>query len=235
VAHRPGEFPDTRWTLIASSRASPAARRAALDELLGAYWRPLYLYARRKGRDREASQDAVQGFIAHLLEREFLARLDPARGRFRSFLRTAFDHFLANEHERESAAKRGGGLRPVALDFDVAESALCAQVETPESAYDREWALGVMERAQARLKEEFDSGVRSGPFDTVARFFRFDGSPSHADAARDAGMTPQQFKAFLHRARVRFRDLVRQDVAHTVSTPEETELEMAELIRALST
>src|SRR5262245_20324830 len=96
------DFPSTRWSLILSSRGTGEARRAALGELLEAYWRPLYFFARRKGRSVEAAKDAVQGFLAHLLEKDdFLARLDPAKGRFRGYLKTALDHWLVNLHASE--------------------------------------------------------------------------------------------------------------------------------------
>ena len=225
------QFPTTRWTLILSARQGPAARRAALEELLGRYWQPLYLFARRKGVGPDEAQDAVQGFIAHLLERDFLARLDPERGRFRSYLRTALSNYLVNQHEREAAQKRGGGM--AALDFDALENRLASGPTVAEAAFDREWAVGVMARALDELHREFDSGARRGPFEVVVRFFQSDETPSYAAVAAEHGMTIPQLKAFLHRARVRFRELVRQAVADTVSDPGEVEAEIADLLRAL--
>lgn len=117
------EFPNTRWTLILSSRGGTAVRRTALADLLSTYWKPLYFHARRKGRSIEAAKDVIQGFFTHLLERDFLSRLDPKRGRFRAYLKTALDHYLVNLHESESARKRGGGAAVATLDFDVEEVA----------------------------------------------------------------------------------------------------------------
>src|SRR4051812_31497017 len=116
------EFPNTRWTVIASSRSSAEARAKALEELLASYWKPLYFYVRRKGLSIEDSKDAIQGFFAQLLDKEFLERLDPKKGRLRGYLRTAMDNFLVNRHEERSAQKRGGGKKVVSLDFDVDES-----------------------------------------------------------------------------------------------------------------
>jgi RNA polymerase sigma-70 factor (ECF subfamily) len=224
-------FPTTRWTLILAARESPAARSAALEELLGRYWQPLYLFARRKGLGPDDAPDAVQGFMAHLLERDFLARLDPERGRFRSYLRTAFSNFIVNQHEREAAQKRGGGL--AALDFDALEERLGSEPAGAEAAFDRAWAIGVMARALDDLHREFESGARRGPFEVVARFFQSDDPPPYAAVAAENGMTIPQLKAFLHRARVRFRELVRSAVADTVSDASEVDAEIADLFRAL--
>jgi RNA polymerase sigma-70 factor (ECF subfamily) len=230
-----GQFPTTRWTLIATARDDPQARRAALEELLAIYWKPLYCFARRKGLDVEAAQDAVQGLLARLLERDFLARLDPGRGRFRAYLRTAMSHYLINEHERAAAQKRGGAAPVVALDFDVAEHGLEGAPTAPEQAFEREWALGVMERTLVRLRGEFDAGQRRGPFALVAAFFGTGAEPpSYADAAAAHGMSVPQLKAFLHRARVRYRELLREEVGQTVHDPAEIDDEIRALLQALT-
>src|SRR5262249_47024565 len=146
------QFPDTRWTLILRARDSPAAQRAALAELLESYWQPLYCFARRQGLDSEAAKDCVQDFIAHLLERDFLGRLDPAAGRLRSYLRTALRNHLVNEHARAGAQKRGGDVATIPLDFDIAERSLDGAPVEPEAAFEHEWAVGIMERALAQLR-----------------------------------------------------------------------------------
>ena len=128
------EFPRTRWTLVASSRESAEARRRALEELLAAYWKPLYAYARRKGLTIESAKDAVQAFLAELLERDFLASLDPARGSLRGYLKTSLANFLVNQHESAVAQKRGGGRAIVSLDVDVAERGLAGS-GAPDAAH----------------------------------------------------------------------------------------------------
>jgi RNA polymerase sigma-70 factor (ECF subfamily) len=209
-------FPTTRWTRILEARESEESRRAALAELVTTYWKPLYFYLRRKGEDRERAKDTVQGFFAHLLERDFLARLAKEKGSFRAYLRMALDHYRANVREAESAAKRGGGARTVSLDFDVAENELRGAAEDPLAAYDRAWAVAVMERALAKLETELAKGTRTGSFDAVRRFFGSGEPPSYAEASAACGMSVPRFKAFLHRARERFRRLVREEVGHTV-------------------
>jgi DNA-directed RNA polymerase specialized sigma24 family protein len=230
-----GDFPETRWTLIVSSRATPESRRAALEELLGLYWKPLYFFARRKGLDVESAKDAVQGFFAHLLEADdFLARLDRSKGRFRSYLRTALDNFMANLREARQAAKRGGGKKTVALDWEVAESELAATSTDADAAFDREWALGVMERALAELRREFESGKRKGPFELALRFFDPKATPpTYDEACKSSGMTPVQWKAFLHRARERFRALVKEQVSQTTSSAKDQDDELGHLLKAL--
>ncbi len=225
------EFPPTRWTLIVGSKGDPEARRRALAELLAAYWKPLYACARRKGLHIEDAKDAVQGLCARLLDRDFLEGLDPGRGPLRAYLKAALQNHLASLHEGASALKRGGDREIVPLDFDLAERHLSGLPSTPEDAFEREWAEDVMDRATGRLRREFESGLRKGPFDLVLRFFQFGAAPSCAEAARENGMTVPQLKAFLHRARVRFREIVREEVADTAAGDPDREIE--HLLRVL--
>jgi RNA polymerase sigma-70 factor (ECF subfamily) len=226
-------FPTTRWTLILGAHEGGEARRAALDQLFSRYWKPVYFFVRRKGRPPEAAEDVVQGFFLHLLQRDFLERLDPARGRFRSYLLRSLEHYMVNLHEKETAAKRGGGFRFEPLDVDAAERELPSTPEHPVDAFDREWAMGVMERALLRLRREYEEGRRKGRADVVLSFFSLDGAPSYADAARASGMTPTQFKAALHRARARFRELLQDEVAATVEDDGDRDREISDLMRAL--
>ena len=151
-------FATTRWTLVlAAGDDASAPGREALDELCRAYWFPLYAYIRRRGHDAHAAEDLTQGFFARLLERNDLARLTREGGKFRSFLLTALNHFLANEYERNQALKRGGGQTPLSLDDEDAEARYLrepAHVESPDRLYERQWAVALMESALDRLAEE---------------------------------------------------------------------------------
>jgi len=227
-------FPTTRWTLILDSHRGGEAEKAALEQLCATYWKPVYFFLRRKGLSPAAAEDAVQGFFLHLLERDFLPRLDPARGRFRSYLLRALEHYLVNLHERDSALKRGGGYRFVPLDVALAEQELPAAPEPPLDAFEKEWALGLMERALLRLRGEYEDGTRKGRADVVLRFFGLEEAPSYAEAAAACGMTAPQFKAALHRARARFREILREEVAATVDDDADGEREIGDLVRALS-
>jgi RNA polymerase sigma-70 factor (ECF subfamily) len=202
-------FPTTRWTSIRAAQQDPGRSEQLLADLLPRYWQPLYCYLRRKGLDADAAGDAVQGVCTRLLERGFLRRLDATRGSLRAFLKAAADRYLIDAHWHAKARKRGGDLRFVSLDALAQDGLLPAAVEPgAESVYEREWALGVFERALAALREDYTSGRRQGDFAVVERFFRPSQAPSYAQAAADSGCTPQQFKAGLHRARLRFRELV---------------------------
>ena len=227
-------FPATRWTLIFAAREDPEARRAALETLLATYWKPVYFYVRRKGLSVEAAEDATQGLFLHVLEHDLFARADPARGRFRSYLLTSLDHYLVNQHERGAAVKRGGRVKIVALDTGVAERDLAAAPDDPGRAFDREWATGILDRALARLRREYEEGRRKGPADVFLSFFRMDAAPSYAEAAAACGLTTVQFKAALHRARERFREILREEVAPTVSDDAAADDEMRALLQALS-
>lgn len=233
MASSSAAFPATRWTLIREAQGDPAARRAALDELLAAYWTPLYVYARRKGLSAEDAQEAVQDLFADLLERRFPGTLDPARGRLRGWLKACLDHQLVDRHAARTAKKRGGGVRHVPLDTEVGERAVAAAAEGPEEAYTRQWAAQVMERALARLGEEHRDQARAGSFDVLLRFFGSGPAPAYRDVAAETGMSVPQLKAFLHRARLRYRALVLDEVRLTVASPEDAEREMSELVALL--
>jgi len=228
-----GLFPRTRWTLILAARDSPEAAQRALSELSRTYWRPLWVYLRKKGLDAEEAQDGVQELILRLIEKDALARLAPERGRLRGYLKATADHWLVNRHEKAAAAKRGGDSPHVPLDLALAERSLAFADSAPsaEAAFDREWAAAVMERALARLKAEFESGERRGPFELVLAFFGGAAAPSYKEAAARHHLTVPALKAFLHRARTRFRELVREEVADTMEGDPDPEI--AALLEAL--
>jgi len=228
-----GSFPETRWTLILASQSAPERRQQALTELLQTYWQPLYVYLRRKGFGPEEAADAVQGFAVRVLEKDFLSRLDPRRGRLRGYLKTALNHYLSNLREEASAEKRGGRVKIVSLDFDAAEQTLGAAPPDAEKAYLRGWAEQVFERALDTLQSEFMSNGRKGPLDVLVRYFRGEELESYAAVAAQHAMTIPQLKSFLHRARAKFRELVVAQVAETVAEPAEVEQEMGELLAAL--
>jgi RNA polymerase sigma-70 factor (ECF subfamily) len=226
-------FPSTRWTLIRRAQGSAEARRKALDELLCVYWKPLLRLAMLRGLAPEQAADAVQDFALRLLENQgFMERLDPSRGRLRSFLRMSFTHHLDSAYTAERAQKRGGAYRILSIDLPVLEP-IAAPATDPNAAYDRQWAESVLERALLALKSEFDAGVRGGPFELVESYFRLGEAPSYQVVAERWGMSVAQVKAFLHRARVRYRDLVAAELRDTLDSEGEIEDELAYLLGAL--
>jgi RNA polymerase sigma-70 factor (ECF subfamily) len=229
---RPGLFPQTRWTLVLAARDKPELRRRALDELIRPRWKALFVLARKRGLPAEQAEDAVQSFLERLVEGDLLARLDPERGRLRAYLRTSFQNHLANLAAHDGAAKRGAGRAPLSLDG--AEELLASPAPTPEALFDRAWALGLFEEALAALEREFADGERRGPFEVLHALFRFGETEPYPELARRHGMTVPQLKAFVHRAKQRFRQLLRARVTDTVAAPDEAGSELDELLRVLS-
>jgi DNA-directed RNA polymerase specialized sigma24 family protein len=232
-----GQFATTRWSLVlaAGRRAEPGADRA-LAALCEAYWYPLYAHARRRGLDAGSAEDRVQSFFARLLEKDGLAVADPRRGRFRGFLLAAFGHFLANEWDRERAIRRGGGHAVLSLDFAGGEARLGrepADERTPERVFDRLWALSVLDRALGRLREEYESGGKGRLFDELKPALAGDRSTPYADLAGRLGMSEGAVKMAVHRLRGRCREVLREEVAETVGSPEEVDDELRQLFAAL--
>ena len=225
-------FPTTHWSMILAAGRDEEERRRALEELARDYWTPLYVYVRRKGRGADEAEDLVQGFYAQLLGRDFLARLDPGKGRFRAYLRMAMDRFLHNQHERARARKRGGGERPLSLDMASIEAQLPRHPDGPEAAFDRAWALEVVARAQRHLAAELRARNEAA-FQAAQRFFLPGPTPSYEDAAEHAGMSLAGFRSFLHRARRRLRELIRREVSPTVPSARDVGSEVADLMDAL--
>lgn len=238
VAPPPGLFPDTRWTLILSARGDPEARRAAVEAIAERYWQPLYVYARRKGLDAGAAEDAVQACFAGLLASDFLSRLDPGRGRLRSYLRASLDHGLAKAYARDRAQKRGGDALAIPLDGAAAEQALATAPLEAELALDREWAIALVGRAIGRLRAGYASAEGEGRWAAIEPFFRLapvEAPPSHAEVAARSGIDPALLKAALHRARHRFRAILSTEIGATLEDPGDLELELAHLLRVLGT
>jgi RNA polymerase sigma-70 factor (ECF subfamily) len=223
--------------LAAGGEHDATATRRALEELIQAYWFPLYAYVRRQGSLAAAAEDLVQGFLTRLLEKDDLSRVDRSKGRFRSFLLAAMKNFMANERARDRALKRGGGVRVIALDAMDAEARYAvepADEMTPDRLFDRRWALAVLEQVLARLRREFiDAG--NGPlFETIKDCLTPDrGKLSYAQLARRLGMTEGALKVAVHRMRRRYRDLLRHEIAQTVETPAQVDEEIAYLLNCL--
>ncbi len=227
-----GLFPATRWTLLLAARERPEERRRALDELIAPRWRALFALARKQGLTPAEAEDAVQSFLARLVEDDLLFRADPARGRLRTFLRTAFHNHLANLHEHAAAARRGGGRRPV--DLEDVEALLTSPALTPDAAFDRAWALEMFEAAFAALEAEITSGGSDSGLEALRQLFRFGETTPYAELAPRLGMSLPQLKSFVHRAKARFRALLRARVADTLEAGESVDDEVAALLGLLS-
>ncbi len=232
-------FIATRWTVVVSARdtGSPEAG-AALDSLCQAYWYPLYAYARRLGQAPHDAQDLTQGFFARLLEMRWLEGADRDKGRFRSFLLTAFKRFLANEWDRARRLKRGGDVTHLPLDTALAESryATEAAVKLPaDRLFERRWALTLLGQTMARLRGEFEAAGRAAEFEQLKQFLTADKSTiAYADVARGLGSSEGAARVAVHRLRRRFREVFREQVAHTVAAAEDVDEELRHLLSALA-
>jgi RNA polymerase sigma-70 factor (ECF subfamily) len=233
------QFTTTHWSMVLAAGASVAsAAQDALERLCRAYWYPLYAFVRRVGHSPADAQDLTQGFFAYLLEHHLVARADPQAGRFRSFLLGSLKHFLAHEHERATALKRGGGQPALSLDqFDPEERYALEPSDpaTPETIFDQRWALQQIENALSRLRADYASSDRGALFDLLKDYVWGDKNAlTLAEIASRLDLTEEAVKKSVQRLRQRFRDCLRAEVAQTVATPDQIDDELRHLRAALS-
>ncbi len=237
-SHPATRFPTTHWSRIARAGGQKdAAARAALEGLCRDYWFPLYVFARRRGSSPHDAEDVVQGFLADLLERGDLAGVNQSKGRFRSFLRAACEHYLANCRDHERAAKRGEGRPIVSIDRLSAEDRYergPAHEITAERLFERQWALTLLERVLRRLEDESARTGNSAQFDQLRPALQGDHlAPSYRDVAAALGMTEGAVRVAAHRLRVRYRELLFEEVGRTTDDPAGIDDEIADLLAAL--
>jgi len=229
-------FPVTRWSVIAAVAAGGdcAAARAALSELCRLYWIPLYTFARRKNLSPEDAEDATQGFLLGVLESQFLASADPALGRLRSFLLTAFSRHLINLHREAGRLKRGGAVEFIPLDFGDAESRYQSAPQSQDAAlqFESDWAAAVLEAAIIQIEADYAASGRSEIFAGLRPFLGGGGEiPDQAELAARLGMSHAALRQSLVRLRDRFRSVLRAQIADTLRNPTESAID--EELRAL--
>jgi RNA polymerase sigma factor (sigma-70 family) len=233
-------FATTRWgVVLAAGGHAPSAESArALAELCAEYWYPLYTYVRRRGHAPEDAQDLTQAFFARLLEKKSLAAADPLRGRFRTFLLTSLQNFLASEWRRASAAKRGGGLEILSIDFPSAEERYRLDPSrdlSPEAAYERRWALGVLDTVLAAVRAEHERAGRLELFEALKDRLAGSGEASaYAELSERLGQSEQALRQAASRMRRRFRDRLRAEIAETVTNEQDVDDELRHLLAALT-
>jgi RNA polymerase sigma-70 factor (ECF subfamily) len=223
--------------VLSAGRNDTTRARAALSHLCEVYWYPLYAYVRQRGCSPEDAQDLTQEFFARLIEKGSLAHADPARGRFRSFLLAAFTHFLTHEWEKTRALKRGGGQAAVSLDLAAAERWYALEPvdpSTPEKAFEKRWALALLQAVLDRLESEYRQEGRQELFEALQASLTGprESQPYSVLAAR-LKMTEAAVKVAVHRLRKRYRELLRAEIADAVNEPEEVEEELRYLFAAL--
>lgn len=226
-------FATTRWTMI---RAAGASSVDALESLCTAYWFPLYAYVRRHGFSKEDGEDLTQAFFAKLLERQDFTGLKQEDGRFRAFLLAALKNFLANQRDRAGCLKRGGNITHFPLDWQSAETkfqiADAGQVP-PDAAYDREWAMALLERVINRLREDCAVEGKATRFEQLKDYLTVGkGEIPYATAAEALKMDEGTVRVAVHRLRKRYRELLRHEVADTLTDPAMVDEELAVLLGA---
>lgn len=233
-----GTFPSTAWTAVSQARggAEPGAKEA-LAFLCAAYWHPLYGFARRLGYSTEDAHDLTQGYFALLIEKDYLGDVRLREGRFRAFLLTSFKHFLSKERDRARAVKRGGGRVPLSIDAGEAEAKHSAgPVDTldPEALFERRWAVTILERAMARLRQELEQAGRGAEFEQLEGYLT--GSEPqlrYQDVAERLETTEGAVKKMVHRLRRRYGHLLREEIGATVADPADIDSELRHLLAAI--
>ncbi len=231
------QFATTRWTMVvaAGQEDAPDARQA-LEFLCQRYWPPLYCYLRRQGYDRSRAEDFVQGFFTHLLEKRGLQTVKPQKHRFRSFLLVSLKNFVADECRRARSARRGGGRCILSLEFEQAETRYTlepADQLTADKLFDRAWALTVIGRAMETLKREYAQAGKGELFEQVKSHITTEPEAGvYRRTAEGLGMSEGAVRVAAHRLRRRLRELIRSEIAETVTTAEELEEEVRDLFAA---
>jgi RNA polymerase sigma factor (sigma-70 family) len=232
-------FVTTHWSVVLAARNgdSPGASEA-LNELCRAYWPPLYSYIRRQGHGVAEAQDLTQEFFARLLERDYLARLDQQRGKFRSFLLAFVKHFLSEQREKAGAQKRGGGQVLLSLDAGEGEEGYLAEPAdelTPEQIFERRWVQTLLQRAFDRLAAEYATVDKSALFEALKNFQpRQPGSPTFAQIGARLGTTEAAVKSAMQRMRQRHREILRAEIAQTVTSAKQVEEEVRHMRRVMN-
>ena len=232
-------FTTTHWSVVLSARDqdSPQAA-AALEKLCRTYWYPLYAYVRRQGEREESAKDLTQEFFALLLQKNRLQHVQRAKGRFRSFLLASLKHFLTDEWDKARALKRGGGQGLLSLDDTTAEDRYRLEpvdTMTADKLFEQRWALTLLDQAKARLKAEYTQAGKADLYERLRVFEAADpDTPTYAAVAAQLGLTESAVKSAAHRLRQRYGELVREEVAHTVTGPAEVDEELRHLIGVLS-
>jgi DNA-directed RNA polymerase specialized sigma24 family protein len=232
-AHRHSTFHPTRWTLVLRARGEGEAAKLALSDLCEAYYGPVVAFLRRDGRNEDAAREMAHAFFESVLE-SGVGSPDPQRGRFRSYLLGALKHFLSKQRDAALAGKRGGVAEHVPMlgETDTSPGLTMPGVLDDTLAFDREWALALIGQALAMLEAE-QTG-RESVFSTLKPWLDGRADASQAEAARTLGMSETAVKVAIHRLRVRFRELIRAEVAATVNDPEEVSGELRHLIAVAS-
>lgn len=221
-----------------SAQAPSEQSREALAKLCQIYWFPIYTYIRKRQHSREEACDLTQEFFARLLEKDGLSSADPDRGRFRSYLLGAVKHFLANEWDYNHRQKRGGACQTISLDSELAESRYArdpAHNVSPDRIFERSWALTLLESVLSRLRQEHAEQGKEGIFEKLKGYLIGEHPGlSYQQVGAELQMSEGAVKVAVYRMRQRYEGLIYDEIAHTVSSPDDVQDEIRRLLDALS-
>ncbi|MDR3458613.1 MAG: sigma-70 family RNA polymerase sigma factor [Verrucomicrobiae bacterium] len=232
-------FATTHWSVVVTAAGSDAPRaRAALAHLCQIYWYPIYHFVRRQGHARHDAEDFTQEFFARLLEKNWIAHADQSRGRFRTFLLLVLKRFLAGEWHKANAQKRGGARPCLPLPLATAETRYAlepAAVGTPEQAFEKQWALTLLETVLRELRREYEQAERGRLFEALKPCLMGSReSQPYATLAAEQAMSEGAVKVAVHRLRQRYRERLKAEIARTVASPADVDAEMRHLFRVLT-
>lgn len=232
-------FEDTRWSLVHRAASAGDGAQEALASLCQAYWQPLYSFLRARGYSKDDASDLLQGFFLVLIEKNFIQVARPEAGRFRSFLLTALVRYVSNDSAKNRALKRGGGVLHIRIDADEAEmlhDRIPSGQGTPEEIFERQWALGILERALDELSRTYRDAHKEKLFEALSPVLANAGGPDvdYLAVCERLQMTPGAVRVAAHRLRQRYRDTIRKIVMETVSTEAQVDEELAHLVAILS-
>jgi RNA polymerase sigma-70 factor (ECF subfamily) len=232
-------FQTTHWSVVLTAGADETSQsHIALERLCQTYWFPIYAHLRRQNHSRHESQDLTQAFFAHLLANQRLQQVHPEKGKFRSFLLASLRHFLMNEWDKARTLKRGGQFQIVSLEAEAAEERFRREPshgETPEKTFERTWAMTLLDSVFAALRQEYAGDGKAALFDALQNYLSGDkGTVPYADTAERLGVSEGAVKMAVLRMRRRFGELLRAEIARTVSQPDEIDEEIRCLFTAMS-
>ena len=228
----------TQWSQVLAARdGSDTEARRALEVLCQTYWLPLYAYVRHQGSSPEDARDLTQAYFAELLDKDFLAGVDPSKGRFRAFLLASLRHFLSHQRDRDRALKRGGGTSTVSLDVGAGEQSYAIQpVEgmNPEAVFEYRWAMTVFDRALGRLERESTESDTRERFDRLKPYLTTaDEQVPYREVASALDMTEKAVSSAVQRLRKRLGQCLREEIAQTVANPTEVDDELRHLLSVI--
>ena len=231
-------FETTQWSLVLrAGRISSSEGKTALSELCQRYWYPLYAHIRSRGNDSHQAEDLTQGFFERVIDKNYLSEVDPAKGKFRTFLLSSLTNFLANEHDRATALKRGGDKKLLSLDIVDAERRLAFEPSCSnslEANFMQKWTCSLLERVLNQLQEEFIAANDGETFDKLKQFLTAGESDPMNVVAEELKMTPATVRVTVHRLRTRYRQMLRREIAATLDNPAEVDEEISALFEAFS-